>query len=107
MAGAEVWKELSDVLSQLLTPAIVTAVMAAFLKFFRPRKVIGFVVAVWNYEKIVANANEWMEEAERQEQWGKRWMNQYQSCQEELSRMDSEILRLRKTAYHRYDDGGS
>ncbi|MCG3176896.1 MAG: hypothetical protein MOGMAGMI_01860 [Candidatus Omnitrophica bacterium] len=86
------WQDIPDIIKALA--AATTATLAVW-RWLRPRKLIRYLVAVWNYERLVANANGWMAEANRQEQWGQRWMHQHEACQKELSRLDEEVAHLR------------
>lgn len=68
---------------------VVTGFLAALARWLRPRRLIGFLAAVKEREVLMAHAD-----YERDS--GLRWMRQAQSCQDEIERLDAEIVRLRQ-----------
>lgn len=94
------WETIKD----YLPPATIVGIGAGLLRW-RPRRIVGFILAVWNREALLANANDWMAEAQRQEEWGKRWLRQNEECQKEVSRLDTEITRLRSRLAASDDSG--
>jgi hypothetical protein len=69
---------------EYLTPAAVTAAAAAFLRWFRPRRIIGYIADIKQRELLQQNANDWMKRAEYEKTMGNHWYQEAQECQKRL-----------------------
>ncbi len=69
-------------------PSLLTALLAAILRWLRPRRVLSFIAAVKEREDMLAASEYWQQEAARRE-------DRLTECREERDRQDQEITLLR------------
>jgi hypothetical protein len=84
-----VLEQVRSTISEYWTPAAITAAVAALARYLKPRRLISFFAAVKERETMIAQAEYWKAETDREKESGLRWKAHYDECVQTLSEADA------------------
>lgn len=101
------WQDIRETLQEYWTPAVISGVLAAIWRWFKPRRLISFMAAVKERETMMAQAEYWKAETEREKESGLRWKVHYDECQKTLAEADAQVANCENRLRALLQRGGS